>query len=313
MASGNLFYALANGNLFRVGVDRRGAGRGAGPDRQARASTGSTGRPEACSSSRGEADTAGPTAAGAAHGNEHRVRLDRSRPGTPRRTRASPSRTGSTETGIRRRWDRSRAPPRRPCPSPTPASSRAAPTRYAVDAMDAVGNIGPMSDASDPITVLLPELDPPTQPGTPTGSSSTSSTIALSWAPSSDASLPITYRVYRDGDPQPVGIHDIDHLHGLGTRRGKHPHLRRRARRRPVERRTAQRSLAADHRADRDLRRRLLRRNFGELDGRHQHDHRRRQTALHPRRALAGRRRTRARSRSGPWERRTRACARASG
>ncbi|MBI5089767.1 MAG: PKD domain-containing protein, partial [Actinobacteria bacterium] len=45
----------------------------------------------------------------------------------------------------------------------------------------------------------------PTAPGTPTGTSPTSSTIALSWAGSTDASAPITYRIYRNGAATPVG------------------------------------------------------------------------------------------------------------
>ena len=40
----------------------------------------------------------------------------------------------------------------------------------------------------------------PTAPGKPTGSSPSTGTITISWAASQDASPPITYSVYRDGD-----------------------------------------------------------------------------------------------------------------
>jgi len=50
-----------------------------------------------------------------------------------------------------------------------------------------------------------PDTTPPTTPGTPTGQSPSPGTIELSWTGSFDDSHPITYRVYRDGDPTPVG------------------------------------------------------------------------------------------------------------
>ncbi len=46
---------------------------------------------------------------------------------------------------------------------------------------------------------------PPTTPGRPTGTSPSTSSIQISWAASTDASPPITYRVYRDGNSTPVG------------------------------------------------------------------------------------------------------------
>jgi PKD repeat protein len=49
------------------------------------------------------------------------------------------------------------------------------------------------------------DTTPPTVPGRPTGSSPSTSSIQISWAASSDPSTPITYRVYRDGGPNPVG------------------------------------------------------------------------------------------------------------
>jgi hypothetical protein len=50
-----------------------------------------------------------------------------------------------------------------------------------------------------------PDSTPPTTPGTPAGHSPAPGTIELSWTASFDDSHPITYRVYRDGDPTPVG------------------------------------------------------------------------------------------------------------
>ena len=50
-----------------------------------------------------------------------------------------------------------------------------------------------------------PDTTPPTTPGAPTGTSPTSDTINLSWSGSSDDSPPITYRIYRDGNPTPIG------------------------------------------------------------------------------------------------------------
>ena len=45
----------------------------------------------------------------------------------------------------------------------------------------------------------------PTVPGRPAGTSPSSSSIQISWAASTDPSLPITYRVYRDGGATSVG------------------------------------------------------------------------------------------------------------
>ena len=77
---------------------------------------------------------------------------------------------------------------------------------YTVDAVDGHNN-GPsqMSPASYPITVPTVDTDPPTAPGKPTGSSPTSGTIMINWAASTDASPPITYRIYRDGNPTAIG------------------------------------------------------------------------------------------------------------
>jgi hypothetical protein len=49
------------------------------------------------------------------------------------------------------------------------------------------------------------ETTPPTTPGVPTGEAAGAGKIALNWAASSDASPPITYRVYRDGGSASIG------------------------------------------------------------------------------------------------------------
>lgn len=49
------------------------------------------------------------------------------------------------------------------------------------------------------------DTTPPTVPGTPAASSPSLGTIALTWAPSTDASTPITYRIYRDGGTAAIG------------------------------------------------------------------------------------------------------------
>ncbi len=49
------------------------------------------------------------------------------------------------------------------------------------------------------------DTTPPTQPGQPTGSSPSAGTIQISWTASTDASPPITYRIYRDGNPTSIG------------------------------------------------------------------------------------------------------------
>ena len=49
------------------------------------------------------------------------------------------------------------------------------------------------------------DTDPPTTPGKPAGSSPAAGTITINWAASTDASPPITYSVYRDGNPTAIG------------------------------------------------------------------------------------------------------------
>jgi hypothetical protein len=72
---------------------------------------------------------------------------------------------------------------------------------YTVDAVDGAGNVSAMSDPSGPITVLAPDGTPPTDPGVPTATSDTTTTVDLAWAASTDdESEDLTYRVFRD-DP----------------------------------------------------------------------------------------------------------------
>jgi hypothetical protein len=49
------------------------------------------------------------------------------------------------------------------------------------------------------------DTDPPTVPGQPTGQSNSTGTITVNWPASTDASPPITYRVYRDGGSTAIG------------------------------------------------------------------------------------------------------------
>jgi hypothetical protein len=50
-----------------------------------------------------------------------------------------------------------------------------------------------------------PDTQGPTTPGQPSGTSPSSGTIQLGWSASTDASPPITYRIYRDGNPTSIG------------------------------------------------------------------------------------------------------------
>jgi hypothetical protein len=49
------------------------------------------------------------------------------------------------------------------------------------------------------------DTTPPTVPGKPTGQGTAPQQIDLTWPASTDTSLPITYRVYRDGGGTPIG------------------------------------------------------------------------------------------------------------
>ncbi len=108
------------------------------------------------------------------------------------------------------------------------------------------------------------ETDPPTVPGTPTGSSTGAGSITIAWAPSQDASPPITYRIYRDGGPDGDRRDDGDDLHRhrsrspgrrtptrsmrstpSTTRRARRAHRRTRSRCRPTRRTSPTTSRAA--------------------------------------------------------------------
>jgi hypothetical protein len=66
-------------------------------------------------------------------------------------------------------------------------------------------NTGPSSPASDPVTVAA-DTTPPSAPGQPSGTSTVPGTARLTWAAATDnAANSLTYSVYRDGDPNPVG------------------------------------------------------------------------------------------------------------
>jgi chitodextrinase len=78
---------------------------------------------------------------------------------------------------------------------------------YTVDATDGATNVSQLSLASDLITVFdpPPDVTPPTTPGQPTGTSTSMGQIDLTWSAATDESMPITYRIYRDGDTTPIG------------------------------------------------------------------------------------------------------------
>ena len=80
---------------------------------------------------------------------------------------------------------------------------------YTVDAVDAANNASAKSQASLSITVTtVTDTTAPSVPGRPAGSSPSAGSIQISWAASTDpapASLPITYRIYRDGGATSVG------------------------------------------------------------------------------------------------------------
>ncbi len=76
-----------------------------------------------------------------------------------------------------------------------------------MDAVDSFNNPSSMSGVSASITVSGPPADTqgPTTPGTPTGASPSAGMIQIQWSASTDASPPITYRIYRDGNPTSIG------------------------------------------------------------------------------------------------------------
>jgi hypothetical protein len=202
MASGNLYYALTDGNLFRVGWS---GGRPIGTPVQlgGPALDGVNWASRALFAYTGGDDDQPPTQPGQPSGVSTGfdsidltwdASLDASLPITYRIFRdgdptpidtiqsSSTTTVGYTDSGL------------------LAGSTHT----YVVVPTDAVGNTGDPSDTSDAITVMTPEQDPPTKPGTPSGTSTTSSTISLTWGPSTDASLPVTYRIYRDANPVPV-------------------------------------------------------------------------------------------------------------
>jgi hypothetical protein len=77
---------------------------------------------------------------------------------------------------------------------------------YTVDALDGSSNPSTMSDASDAITVLSPDVTAPSTPGAPVGVSNSTSSIDLSWdASTDDRDASVTYRIFRDDPAQLVG------------------------------------------------------------------------------------------------------------
>lgn len=55
-------------------------------------------------------------------------------------------------------------------------------------------------------TLPPPDTDPPSVPGTPAGTSASSNSIDLTWGASTDnVSSTLTYGIYRDGNPTPIG------------------------------------------------------------------------------------------------------------
>jgi hypothetical protein len=93
------------------------------------------------------------------------------------------------------------------------------------------------------------DLTAPSVPGRPAGSSPSAGSIQISWAGSTDpapASLPITYRVYRDGGATSVDHHHVVHRYGPGRR--FEPHLHGRRDRRGEQRQREEPGIVVDHR-----------------------------------------------------------------
>ncbi len=77
---------------------------------------------------------------------------------------------------------------------------------YRVSATDEAGNESAKGGTSGSISVMAPDLNPPTVPGTPAGVATGKTSIDVTWTTSTDnGGAPITYRIYRDGDGTPVG------------------------------------------------------------------------------------------------------------
>ncbi|MBI5090257.1 MAG: hypothetical protein HZB15_15735, partial [Actinobacteria bacterium] len=72
--------------------------------------------------------------------------------------------------------------------------------------VDAANNASAKSASSASITAQVgPDTAAPTVPGRPAGSSPAAGQVQISWTASTDASPPITYRVYRDGGATSIG------------------------------------------------------------------------------------------------------------
>jgi hypothetical protein len=77
---------------------------------------------------------------------------------------------------------------------------------YRVSAVDEAGNESAKGGTSGSISVMAPDLNPPTIPGTPAGVSTGKTSIDVTWTSSTDnGGASITYRIYRDGNGTPVG------------------------------------------------------------------------------------------------------------
>jgi len=77
---------------------------------------------------------------------------------------------------------------------------------YRISAIDEAGNESAKGGASASIQVMAPDLNPPTVPGTPSGTAAGKTSIDVTWSASTDdGGAPITYRVYRDGGTSPIG------------------------------------------------------------------------------------------------------------
>ncbi len=70
--------------------------------------------------------------------------------------------------------------------------------RYEVRAVDAAGNLGPVT-AAVPSPISLPDVTPPTAPGSASLVAPTSTSTSLSWTPATDNVAVTGYRVLRDG------------------------------------------------------------------------------------------------------------------
>ena len=92
--------------------------------------------------------------------------------------------------------------------------------------------VSPKSDGYDwasnglfAFTHVTVDTDPPTVPGKPAGSSPATGTITINWAASTDASPPITYRIYRDGNQVGTTTSTSFTDTGPGPHRRLLPHL----------------------------------------------------------------------------------------